>query len=117
MAEKRKRPIAPTAKPGEEAAGTQADIASERGSRGTGGGHMHQVELEGEETELRQQEIPEAYESHLGGADVPEEDLTKQIDVAAQAQLPETDEEFKREIRELDPERQRESIMKRKRAS
>jgi hypothetical protein len=115
MVEKRKRPIEPTAKPGEEAVSIEANIASEPGSMGLGGGHMHEVQLESEEVELRQPEMREATESNEAGFDERGEII--QMRGNTQALSPKTETEFNEAVENLDPERQRESIMKRKRAA
>lgn len=101
MVEKRKRPIEPTAKPGEEPDSTRL-----------GSGHKHQIELEGEEIELRQTQMREATESIVGGMDVSHESLPVQHELSS-----ETDEAFNDAVEHLDPKRQHESIMKRKRAA
>ena len=102
MAEKRKRPIRPTPKPGEEAV--------ERGE-----GHRRQVELEGEEIELRQFAAPEADEGNPGGPEVSPMDLLETMVKSEPVNLPEIEEEFRRAIRELPAQRRREGIGKRKR--
>ena len=112
MAEKRKRPIEPTAKPGEEAVEIETGIAP----RPKGGGRRRQVELEGEEIELRQAAPPQPIAGAEGGPDILEEEFPPNLKILNQQYL-ETDEEFNQAVEALDPERQRNSIMKRKRAA
>ena len=99
---KRKRPIAPTPLPGEE-------------GKEMGQGPRHMVELEGEEIELRQEEapLPEG-----GGTEAPSSDMTRTtMHLTEPVNLKEIEEEFREAVRELPPERQIESIKKRKRAA
>ena len=100
MAEKRKRPIGRTPLPGEE-------------QRAEGEGAMHRVELEGEEIELRQEETPLPEQ---GGTEIPSADMTRTtMNLTEPVDLPQQDEDFRQAVQELPPERQQESIAKRKR--
>ena len=99
---KRKRPIAPTPLPGEEE--KELSFSPQR-----------MVDLEGEEIELRQEapEIPEG-----GGTEAPSSDMTRTtMDLTEQANLKQLDEDFREAVKNLPPERQIESIKKRKRAA
>jgi len=98
---KRKRPIAPTPLPGEE-------------EKVLGFSPQRMVELEGEEIELRQEEAPFP---EGGGTEAPSSDMTHLSQLTEPANLKQLDEDFREAVENLPPERQIESIKKRKHAA